>query len=160
MSDSIARSLATATVRPRGSKLACATQLASIAPLALLLAAVMTYSPPDTRANDLATSGAMDAFILAMLSFFVRICASLVPASSMPYQVTKCYVLLRKTRCIYDASCPAALAITCCESTPLFWYTACVPVELFYSEGLHLLHQQHVCQATRGLRFLYWARTL
>ena len=85
ISDSIARSLATATVSPRGSKLAWATQLASIAPLALLLAAVMTYNPPETRAKDLATSGAMEAFILAIDSFLVRTCASLVPASSIPY---------------------------------------------------------------------------
>ena len=80
----MARSLATATVRPRGSKLAWATQLASMAPLALLLAAVMTYSPPDTRARDLATSGAMLAFIFAMDSFLVRTCARRVPASSIP----------------------------------------------------------------------------
>ena len=73
MRDSMARSLATATVKPRGSKLACATQLASIAPLAVLLAAVMTYKPQATRAKDLATSAGMDAFILAMDSFFVRL---------------------------------------------------------------------------------------
>lgn len=82
----MARSLATATVRPRGSKLAWATQLASMAPLALLLAAVMTYRPPATRARDLATSAGMDAFILAMDSFFVRLCARRVPASSIPCQ--------------------------------------------------------------------------
>ena len=77
----MARSFATAMLRPRGSNEACATQDAIIAPLALLLAAVTTYKPEDSRARAFATSGDMLRFF-CMDSFCVRACAISVPASS------------------------------------------------------------------------------
>ena len=64
----MARSLATAIVRPSGSKDACATQDAIMAPLAPPRSAVTTYRPPLTRASALAMSPLMDSFDLAILS--------------------------------------------------------------------------------------------
>ena len=82
MNDSMARSFATATVSPRGSKLAWATHEAIMADLASPWAAVTTYRPPDTRASALATSGGMAALSLAMVSFWVRAWARSVPVYS------------------------------------------------------------------------------
>lgn len=78
----MARSLATATVMPRGSKEACATQEATMAPLAPCVAAVTTYSPLASLARALDTLGGIAAFFRAMDSFCVRSCARSVPASS------------------------------------------------------------------------------
>ena len=81
MSDSMARSLATEMLSPSGSNDAWATHEATIAPLALLLAAVTTYKPEESRANAFATSGDIVRFFWTD-SFCVRAWAISVPASS------------------------------------------------------------------------------
>ena len=86
ISDSMARSLATAMVMPSGSNDAWLTQDATMAPLAPPCAsawpAVTIYRPPDTRARALATSDDIALFFLAITSFCVSACARSVPASS------------------------------------------------------------------------------
>lgn len=59
MRDSIARSLATAMVRPSGSKLACATHEAIMALRTSACAAVTTYRPLLSLPSALATSASM-----------------------------------------------------------------------------------------------------
>ena len=78
----MARSLATETVKPRGSNDAWATQDAIIADLAVPCAAVTTYRPPLTRPSALATSGDIALFMSANVFFFVKSWPKSVPASS------------------------------------------------------------------------------
>mmetsp|Transcript_6107 Transcript_6107/g.26930 ORF Transcript_6107/g.26930 Transcript_6107/m.26930 type:complete len:249 (-) Transcript_6107:1233-1979(-) len=87
INDSIARSLAMATVKPRGSKDACAIHEAIIADLAVPCAAVTTYSPPETRPSAFATSGDMAFFIALSVSFLVSTCPRSVPDSSKSWYV-------------------------------------------------------------------------
>ena len=54
----------------------------TMAPRALVCAAVTTYSPLDRRASALAISGLIAALVRAILSFCVSACARSVPASS------------------------------------------------------------------------------
>mmetsp|Transcript_25729 Transcript_25729/g.69840 ORF Transcript_25729/g.69840 Transcript_25729/m.69840 type:complete len:246 (-) Transcript_25729:992-1729(-) len=82
MRDSMALSFATATVKPKGSKLACDTQLAIMAERAPSCAAVTTYRPLLMRARALATSADMACFLRAITSLAVRAWARSVPASS------------------------------------------------------------------------------
>ncbi len=64
--DSIARSLATATVKPGGSKLACVTQEATIAPLLSPFLVVIIYKPPLIRPMALSRSVSRD-FLSALV---------------------------------------------------------------------------------------------
>jgi hypothetical protein len=85
---SIARSLATAMVRPSGSKDACATQDAIMALATSARFAVTTYSPLLSLPSAFATSTFI-ALALLMLSFFVSACAMSVPASSYSWYTCK-----------------------------------------------------------------------
>mmetsp|Transcript_38095 Transcript_38095/g.64045 ORF Transcript_38095/g.64045 Transcript_38095/m.64045 type:complete len:204 (+) Transcript_38095:708-1319(+) len=82
MKASIARSLATATVNPRGSNDACETQLAIMADLAVPLQADTTYSPPDSLPSAFAISGGIASFSFTIFSFVVSAWPKSVPDSS------------------------------------------------------------------------------